>query len=197
MRRTCRASGLHNVRKVLIPAAFAKCLILRQNENPINLSIGQPDFDVPEPIQNAAIDAIRSRKNVLLHSPKARPVLRDKLQAQIDAEFQHGDRKTFVASGSSGGLMLAMMALVNPGDEVIVFDPYFVMYTSLTQLVGGVPVIIDTYPDFKIDLDKVQAAITPRTKMILLNTPANPTGIVPSEAEVRGLAELAKSELLS
>ena len=59
---------------------------------------------------------------------------------------------------------------------MIVFDPYFVMYTSLVQLVGGVPVIIDTYPDFRIDLDKVAAAITPRTKLILLNSPANPDG---------------------
>ncbi len=177
-------------------SGIRKCLILRQNENPINLSIGQPDFDVPEPIQNAAIDAIRSRKNAYTLTQGA-PVLRDKLQAQIDAEFPTWRSQNVCREWFQRRLMLAMMALVNPGDEVIVFDPYFVMYTSLTQLVGGVPVIIDTYPDFKIDLDKVQAAITPRTKMILLNTPANPTGIVPSEAEVRGLAELAKSEILS
>jgi aspartate aminotransferase len=173
------------IRKVFDLAAKMK--------NPINLSIGQPDFDVPEPIQAAAIEAIRTRKNAYTLTQGA-PALRDKLQAEIDSEFHHTDRKTFVASGSSGGLMLAMLALVNPGDEVIVFDPYFVMYTSLTQLVGGTPVIIDTYPDFKIDVEKVRAAITPRTKMILLNTPANPTGIVPSEAEVRGLAELAKEK---
>ena len=84
-----------------------------------------------------------------------------------------------------------MLSLVNPGDEVIVFDPYFVMYTSLTQLAGGKPVIIDTYPDFRIDLAKVAAAITPRTKMILLNSPANPTGVIASEDEIRGLAKLA------
>jgi aspartate aminotransferase/aminotransferase len=71
------------------------------------------------------------------------------------------------------------------------FDPYFVMYPALTQLVGGVPVIVDTYPDFRIDIKKVAAAITPRTKMILLNSPANPTGVVASEEEVRGLAQLA------
>jgi aspartate aminotransferase/aminotransferase len=65
------------------------------------------------------------------------------------------------------------------------------MYTALTQLVGGVPVIIDTYPDFRIDLNKVAAAITPRTKLILLNSPANPTGVIASEEEVRGLAKLA------
>jgi aspartate aminotransferase/aminotransferase len=119
------------------------------------------------------------------------PILRDKLQAKIDAEYGHGDREVFVTSGTSGGLMLAMLALVNPGDEVIAFDPYFVMYTALPAVVGGKVVLIDTYPDFRIDLDRVRAAITPRTKMILFNSPANPTGVVATEEEVRGLAELA------
>ena len=87
--------------------------------------------------------------------------------------------------------MLAILALVNPGDEVIIFDPYFVMYPTLVSMVGGVPVLVDTYPDFRIDPAKVAAAITPRTKLIMLNSPANPTGAVASEAEVRALAELA------
>jgi len=85
-----------------------------------------------------------------------------------------------------------LLSLVNPGDEVIVFDPFFVMYEPLTQLVDGVPVVIDTHPDFRIDLNKVADAITPRTKMIVLNSPANPTGVLNSEEEVRGLAELAE-----
>jgi aspartate aminotransferase/aminotransferase len=84
-----------------------------------------------------------------------------------------------------------MLSLVNVGDEVIIFDPYFVMYESLTRLVGGTPVLISTYPDFRIPLDKVADAITDRTKMILLNSPANPTGVTASVDEVRGLAELA------
>jgi aspartate aminotransferase/aminotransferase len=170
------------IRKVFDLAAKMK--------NPINLSIGQPDFDVPETVKTACIEAIQGGKNAYALT-QGMPVLRDKLQQQIDAEYGHADRKVFVSSGTSGGLVLAMLALVNPGDEVIVFDPYFVMYTSLTQLVGGVPVLIDTYPDFRIDLNKVAAAITPRTKMILLNSPANPTGIVPSDEEIRGLAQLA------
>ena len=74
---------------------------------------------------------------------------------------------------------------------MIVFDPYFVMYDSLTKLVGGVPVLIDTYPDFKIDVNKVAEAITPRTKVILFNSPANPTGVVATQEETRQLAELA------
>ena len=84
-----------------------------------------------------------------------------------------------------------MLSLVNPGDEVILFDPYFVMYEPLTQLVGGVPVLIDTYPDFRIDLQKVADAITPRTKMIMVNSPANPTGVTATREELQGLAELA------
>lgn len=158
--------------------------------DPINLSIGQPDFDVPSEIKAACIQAIEQGKNSYALT-QGMPVLREKLQASIQSEYGHEDRKVFVSSGTSGGLALAMLALVNPGDEVIVFDPYFVMYTSLTQLAGGVPVIINTYPDFKIDLNKVEAAITPKTKMILLNSPANPTGAIASEEEVKGLAELA------
>ena len=84
-----------------------------------------------------------------------------------------------------------MLALVDPGDEVIVFDPYFVMYPALVAMVGGKAVYVDTYPDFHIDLAKVEAAITPRTKLILFNSPANPTGAVADEADARGLAELA------
>jgi aspartate aminotransferase len=159
-------------------------------QDPINLSVGQPHFDVPDEVKDACIDAIRTGKNAYTMT-QGMPVLREKLQQRIDKEFGHADRRVFVASGTSGGLSLAMWSLVNPGDEVIVFDPYFVMYTALTQLVGGVPVVVDTYPDFRIDLAKVAAAITPRTKLILLNSPANPTGVIASEPEVRGLAQLA------
>jgi aspartate aminotransferase/aminotransferase len=84
-----------------------------------------------------------------------------------------------------------MLTLVNPGDEVIVFDPYFVMYPALVGMVGGTCVVVDTYPDFRIDPTQLAAAITPRTKMILLNSPANPTGAVVSADEVRAISELA------
>lgn len=158
--------------------------------DPINLSIGQPDFDVPEPIRQACIDAIQSRKNGYAIT-QGMPVLRDKLQTKIDSQFGIGKRKVFVTSGTSGGLVLAMWSLVNPGDEVIIFDPFFVMYESLVKLVGGTPVLLDTYPDFRIDLDRVREAITPRTKLILLNSPANPTGVSASVDEIRGLTQVA------
>jgi aspartate aminotransferase/aminotransferase len=157
--------------------------------DPINLSIGQPDFDVPRPIQEALTRAISEGKNG--YSPtQGIAALRDKLQERIGAQYGHANRQVVVTSGTSGGLVLAMMAMVNPGDEVIVFDPYFVMYKSLVGLVGGQCVLVDTYPSFRIDLAKVAAAITPRTKAVLFNSPANPTGVVASDAENRGLARL-------
>ena len=159
-------------------------------ENPINLSIGQPDFDVPPEVRKAAVDAIEGGKNGYALT-QGMPVLRDKLQKQIDEEYGHDDRQLFVSSGTSGGLLLAMMALVNPGDEVIVFDPFFVMYNALAAVVGGKVVYVDTAPDFRIDLNRVADAITPKTKIILFNSPANPTGVVASEEDIRGLAQLA------
>jgi aspartate/methionine/tyrosine aminotransferase len=161
-----------------------------QMTDPINLSIGQPDFAVPDAIKEAAITAIRADKNGYSVTQGAAD-LRNELQKRVDAEFGHSDRRVLVTSGTSGALVLSILALVNPGDEVIVFDPYFVMYPALVGMVGGVPVYVDTYPDFRIDPKRVAAAITPRTKLILLNSPGNPTGAVASEADVRALAELA------
>ena len=159
-----------------------------QMKDPINLSIGQPDFDVPEAVRQACIDAIQSRKNGYALT-QGMPVLREKLQQQVDAEFGHADRKVFVSSGTSGGLVLAMLSLVNPGDEVIIFDPFFVMYQPLVSLVGGTSVLIDTYPDFRIDLNRVADAITPKTKLILLNSPANPTGVTATAGGDRRLGQ--------
>jgi aspartate aminotransferase/aminotransferase len=164
--------------------------LARTLKDPVNLSIGQPDFPVPEAIRRAAISAIESDKNGYTPSQGIAPLV-ERLQADVNAEYPNDQRPVFVSSGTSGALVLAMMALVDPGDEVIIFDPYFVMYVPLMELVAGKAVLIDTYPTFAIDLNRVEAAITPRTKAILLNSPANPTGHVASEAEVRGIADLA------
>ncbi len=158
----------------------------------INLSIGQPDFQVPEPIQEAAVQAIHAGRNGYTPTQGVAE-LRNELQRRIDQKYSHSMRQVFVTSGTSGGLVLAMMALVNPGDEVIVFDPYFVMYKSLVGLVGGKCVLVDTHPDFRIDVAKVAAAITKRTKVVLFNSPANPTGILSSDEEVRGWRNSAPS----
>jgi aspartate/methionine/tyrosine aminotransferase len=158
--------------------------------DPINLSIGQPDFAVPDAIKEAAIAAIRGDKNGYSQT-QGIAELRAKLQARVDEQYRHADRRVLVTSGTSGSLMLAVLSLVNPGDEVIVFDPYFVMYPALVEMVGGRAVFVDTYPDFRIDPARVAAAITPRTKMILLNSPANPTGVVAADADLKAIAELA------
>jgi aspartate/methionine/tyrosine aminotransferase len=170
------------IRKVFDLAAKLK--------NPINLSIGQPDFPVPEAIKEAAMAAIAGDRNGYSVT-QGLGELRERLQSRVDGELKHADRRVLVTSGTSGALVLAILSMINPGDEVIVFDPYFVMYPALVGMVGGVPVFVDSYPDFRIDPARVAAAITPRTKMILLNSPANPTGAVASAEEVRALAELA------
>ena len=161
--------------------------------DPINLSIGQPHFDTPEPIKQALYRAVAEGKNAYSQTQGIAPLI-EKIQRDVDGQYAHSDRKVFITSGTSGGLMLALSVLVNPGDEVIVFDPWFVMYKHLTTLAGGKAVEIDTYPDFRIDVDRVRAAITPRTKVILCNSPANPTGAVASPEELEGLARLASEK---
>ncbi len=170
------------IRKVFDLAAKMK--------DPINLSIGQPDFDVPELAREAMVEAVQSGKNGYAQTQGITPLL-EKLQAQVQAEFGHADRKAFVTSGTSGGLLVAIMALVNPGDEVILFDPYFVTYEPLVKLMGGRAIFVEKYPRFSIDLNRVRAAITSKTKAILFDSPANPTGVVATKEEVQGLAELA------
>ena len=144
----------------------------------------------PDEVKAAAIEAIQSGKNAYSPTQGIAP-LRQALKDQIDRKFRHADRDVFISSGTSGGLMLSMMAMINPGDEAIYLDPYFVMYPALLKMCGGVPVPIDSYPDFQLDPDKIAAAITPKTKMILLNSPANPTGIAASAEQLEAVALLA------
>jgi len=182
------ADRMHHIDASGIRKAFD---MARSMKDPINLSIGLPDFDVPDPAKLAAIAAVENGFNAYTQT-QGSPDLREKLQKHVDAEHGHADRQVLVTSGTSGGLLLALCCTVNPGDEVILFDPYFVMYKHLVTLAGGKSVFVDTYPDFRIDLDRVAAAITPKTKALLVNSPCNPTGVVPSADEMRGLAELCK-----
>jgi aspartate aminotransferase/aminotransferase len=158
-------------------------------KDPINLSIGLPDFDVPAPVKAAAKGAIDAGHNAYTVT-QGIPELRDKLQQKVDEEFHHGDRQVLITAGTSGGLLLGLCCVVNPGDEVIVFDPYFGMYLHLATLAGGKSVLVDTYPDFRPDAARVAAAMTDRTKCVVVNTPVNPTGVVATAAEMRALAEL-------
>jgi aspartate aminotransferase/aminotransferase len=163
----------------------------RTLKDPVNLSIGQPDFDVPAPVKAAAHAAIDAGHNGYTVT-QGIPELRGKIEADVRARYGHPDRALFITSGTSGGLLLALCSTVNPGDEVIVFDPYFGIYPHLVTLAGGTTVLIDTYPRFDLDPDRVRAALGPRTKAIILNSPANPTGRVYPREVVRDLAVLAR-----
>ncbi len=162
----------------------------RSLKDPVDLSIGQPHFEVPETIKAAARSAIDENKNGYTVT-QGIPPLREKLRESILKRLPHADREVLVTSGTSGALLLALCATVNPGDEVILFDPYFVAYPHLVTLAGGVSVFVDTYPDFTIDIERVKAALTPRTKVILFSSPSNPTGAVLADDILRELAKLA------
>jgi len=159
-------------------------------DNPVDFSIGQPDFDVPEALKEEAIRAIRAGRNKYSQTA-GDEVLKAKIAERVSKEYGWENPAVLVSSGVSGGLLLAFMSLVNPGDEIIVPDPYFVMYKHLVNMLGGKCVFVDVYPDFKLPVGKIADAITDKTKMIVLNSPCNPTGMVYSESEVRAVAEIA------
>jgi len=165
--------------------------------DPISLAIGQPDFDVPEPAKAEAIAAIRRGDNKYTVT-QGTAELRAAVAAACAEEFGwDDDRPYLITCGVSGALMLAFLVLVDPGDEVILLDPYFVVYEHLTNLTGGVAVTVDTYPDFAPDPAKIESAITERTRMLVINSPCNPSGRVYSAEELKAIAEVAaRHELL-
>jgi aspartate aminotransferase/aminotransferase len=165
--------------------------LARSLKDPVNLSIGQPNFDVPAPVKAAAHAAIERGDNGYTVT-QGIPELRDKLKAQVRRCYPHADRDVFVTSGTSGGLVLALLCTVNPGDEVVFCDPYFVMYPHAVRLAGGNPVCLDTFPHFQLDVDRLKAALTPRTKAVIVNSPANPTGALHSRECLRDLARLTQ-----
>lgn len=165
-----------------------------QVANPVNLSLGQPDFEVPREIQDAAVRAIREDRNKYTVT-QGIPALRRKLREELDRRTgfrQVKKGQLLITSGVAGGLFLAMGVLVEKGDEVIFADPYFVLYRNLVRFFGGKPVLLDTYPDFRIDPEKLDRLITSRTKLILFNNPVNPTGVAYTREEVRAIAEVAR-----
>lgn len=158
--------------------------------DPIDLSIGQPDFDVPPTVRRAAVEAIESGFNKYTVTQGLQG-LRDELTASLRKELSW-DPAVLVTSGVSGGLTLVMLACVNPGDEVLFLDPYFVSYLQLVRIVGGRAVPVDSYPDFRFYPQRVEAAVTKRTRMLLLNYPNNPTGTTLSRQELQAAAEIAR-----
>ena len=138
----------------LDPSGIRKVFDLAKNlKNPINLSIGQPDFQVPEKIRQKAVDAIQNHFNGYTVT-QGIDAARDALK--IREGIQHLiDRELILTSGTSGGLVLALLATINPGDEVIIFDPWFALYPNMIRLAGGTPVAVDTYPEFDLPIERI------------------------------------------
>jgi len=174
---------LSGIRKIYDLAARLK--------NPVNLSLGQPDFAVPPEIQDAAIRAIKGGRNGYAPTPGI-PELQEKLRGELRRRAGFTEGKILITPGVSGALFMAMGVLVERGDEVLVPDPYFSLYWNSIRFFAGVPVLLDTYPTFKIDPDRLDRLITPRTKLILFNNPVNPTGVAYREEEVAAIAEVAR-----
>jgi aspartate/methionine/tyrosine aminotransferase len=164
--------------------------------DPINLSIGQPDFDVADELKAVATEAIRGGRNS--YAPTAGlPELRAALRTALERRYQLEPEDVLVTAGVSGGLALAMLALLDPGDEVLVPDPYFVSYKQLAHLAGAKPVFYDTYPHWRPNVQEMESLVTPRTRMLLVNSPANPTGAVLREDDLRQLADFAAAHDLT
>ena len=173
------ASG---IRKVFSLAAAMK--------DPVDFSIGQPDFDTPQALKEEAIRAIKAGQNKYSQTA-GDGVLREKIGEQVRQEFGWAKPAVLVTSGVSGGLLLAFLSLINPGDEVIIPDPYFVIYKHVVNMLGGRCIFVDSYPEFQLPVETIADAITAKTKMIIVNSPCNPSGAVYSQREIKALAEVA------
>ncbi|MCF6154753.1 MAG: aminotransferase class I/II-fold pyridoxal phosphate-dependent enzyme [Candidatus Brocadia sp.] len=169
--------------------------LAQKMRNPVNLSIGQPDFDVPEEIKNEAIKAIKDGTNKYTVT-QGIPELRNGLLKRLQKERGVNAESIMITSGVSGALTLAFMVLVNPEDEVLIPDPAFVSYKHLVNFCGGKPVFIDTYPDFKLTAARIQPHITKKTTTLIINSPANPTGALCTSQELKEIAELARKHNL-
>ena len=176
-----------------IRAVFARRAAMR---DPIDLSIGQPHFPVARAIKHAAANAIENDRNgyaVTDGSPELRARITTWLRQDVGWDVGPGaPLGMLVNSGTSAAIALAFFALVGPGDEAIIPDPYFVMYPHMATICGGRAVACDTYPDFRLTAERVEPLITPRTKLILLNSPSNPAGVVATEQECRDLLDLCR-----
>ena len=161
----------------------------------INLSVGEPDFNTPDHIKDAAkkaVDENYSRYSPVPGYPELRKAIVGKLQKENDLEY--GLNEVLVSNGAKQCVCNAVMALVNNGDEVIVPAPYWVSYPQMVKLAGGTPVYVNAgfEQNFKMTPQQLEAAITPKTKMLILCSPSNPTGSVYSKEELQTLAAVIR-----
>ncbi len=174
-------TDISGIRKVFDLAAGLK--------DPINLSIGQPDFDVPDTVKESACAAIRDGLNNYTPT-QGRADLLEAINASLGNRYQKGE--IIITSAVSGGLNLAFLALLDPGDEILIPDPYFVMYKQLALMLGAKPVYYNTFPEWHFPLDRIESLVTPRTKAVVIGSPSNPTGAVYGEQEMKALAEILR-----
>lgn len=168
-----------------------------RGEQVFGLAGGEPDKDTPENIKQAAIKALN--EGATKYTPSVGlPALREAIAAKLkqDNGLEYGIDQICVTSGAKPAVYAALRAVINPGDEVIIPTPYWVSYPSMVQLCGGTPVLVETKPEngWKITAEEFENAMTPRTKLIIINSPQNPTGAVYSEEELRAIGEIAVEE---
>lgn len=166
-----------------------------QGVDVINMSVGEPDFNTPDHIKEAAKKAIE--ENFSRYSPvPGYADLRKAIVAKLKREnnLDYTINEVLVSNGAKQSVCNTVMALVNPGDEVIIPAPYWVSYPQMVKLAGGTPVIVNAgfEQDFKMTPEQLEAAITPNTRLLILCSPSNPTGSVYSKEELAGLAEVIK-----
>ncbi|MDY3847395.1 MAG: pyridoxal phosphate-dependent aminotransferase [Prevotella sp.] len=162
----------------------------------INMSVGEPDFNTPDHIKEAAKKAVDdnfSRYSPVPGYPDLRKAIVEKLKSENGLEYSMNE--VLVSNGAKQSVCNTVMALVNDGDEVIIPAPYWVSYPQMVKLAGGVPVIVEAgfEQNFKMTAEQLEAAITPKTRMLILCSPSNPTGSVYSKEELAALAEVIKS----
>jgi aspartate aminotransferase len=164
-----------------------------QGRNIISLGAGEPDFDTPENIKEAAIRAIREGKTKYT-TVDGIPELKEAIAAKFAREngLSYKPSQVNVSPGGKPVIFNAMMATLNPGDEVIVPTPYWVSYPDMVLLAGGTPVFAPTTAasGFKLKPTELEAVITPRTRWVILNSPSNPSGAAYTKDELKGLAEV-------
>lgn len=174
---------------------FTEMTALAVEHQAVNLGQGFPDFEAPDFIKEAAQRAIAAEINQYAPLP-GRPDLRRKIANQASAAIGREidpDREVAVMVGATEGIFATIMGLVDPGDEVIIFEPYYDSYVPTVQWAGGVPRYYTLEPpDWGIDPDKLRALFSPNTRMICINTPHNPTGKVFSKEELAVIAELCR-----
>ena len=161
----------------------------------INMSVGEPDFNTPAHIKAAAklaVDENYSRYSPVPGYADLRQAIARKLERENQLHYQPSE--ILVSNGAKQSVCNTVMALVNPDDEVIIPAPYWVSYPQMVKLAGGTPVIINAgfSQNFKITPEQLEAAITPKTRMLILCSPSNPTGSVYTKEELEGLAEIIK-----